>query len=248
MPLQDDSYSEGGSLIYYSELPLRDQIQREKYKHWARRILFYLQLAYFITATVMFPFLITNLTFWFWLIHTLWFELDITSNKNNIWIQMLHALSFVGSWIVMITATILLVILNPDFIKSRAEKEHHSVVFAWLLNVLIHYIPPVLVTVDLFLHREHHRKRHRIILSKQRNTTRVWVKDSIKVIWAYCAPMAVVGIWLGVGFTPENVYGVTNYSYSYLIPLMVVTDLVFATLFVYVVKKRQPDSYVKLNS
>ncbi|GAM18830.1 hypothetical protein SAMD00019534_020050 [Acytostelium subglobosum LB1] len=246
MPIGDDSYNEGGSLYYYSDIPLKREILHEKYRHWARRILFYLALGYFITATIMFPFLITNLTFWFWLIHVLWFELDLTTNKNNIFIQLLHAVSFVGSWIVMVTATILLVILNPDFIAQRAHEEHHSVAFAWLLNVWVHYIPPILLTLDMFVFKEHIRKRHHIILSREHNTNRrMWVQDVLKVVWAYLAPIGIVGIWLGAGFTIQVVYGVTNFSYNYLVPIMVGTDIIFATLFLYLVRRRN-DNYIKL--
>ncbi|EGG21860.1 hypothetical protein DFA_01746 [Cavenderia fasciculata] len=243
--LADSAYLEGGSL-YYSDLPIRSELQREKYRHWGRRILFYIHLAYFVTATVMFPFLITNLTFWFWLIHTLWFELDVTTNKNNIFIQLLHAVSFVGSYIVMITATILLVILNPDFISQRAEMENHSVAFAWLLNVWIHYIPPILLTLDLFLHKEHIRKRHRITFNRNSPSKKVILKDTLKVIWAIIAPMGVCAAWMLAGYTPENVYHVTNYSYTYLIPIMCATDVIFAVIFLFIVKKRK-DTYIRLN-
>eukprot|EP01132_Coremiostelium_polycephalum_P001526 gene1526-1921_t len=117
--LADSSYLEGGSL-YYSDLPIRSHVQKDKYKHWCRRILFYLLLAYFITATI----------------------------------------NFVGSYVIMVTSIILLVILNPDFIATRAKLEGHSVASGWILNILIHWIPPVLLTGDLFLHRDHIRKRH----------------------------------------------------------------------------------------
>ncbi|KYQ89657.1 hypothetical protein DLAC_09623 [Tieghemostelium lacteum] len=248
--LTDSAYQEdfnGGSL-YYSELPIRSSIQKDKYKHWGRRILFYLMLAYFITAITMFPFLITNLTFWFWLIHILYFELDLTTNKNNFFIQILHSLSFVGSFVVMITSIILLVILNPEFIGQRAEKEHHSVAFAWLQNILIHWMPPMFVVVDLFLHKDHIRKRHRIILARDRgqSSTKSLVKDIIKVIWTVCGTMTIVGIWMSQ-FTIKEVYGVTNYNLSYLIPSMVVLNIIVAIIFLYIIKKKE-DSYIRLNT
>ncbi|GAM26924.1 hypothetical protein SAMD00019534_100990 [Acytostelium subglobosum LB1] len=172
-------------------------------------------LTYFLVAVIMFPFLITNLTFWFWIVHVLWFDLDLSTNKNNQFVQLLHALSFVGSYIVMVTATVLLVILNPDFIAERARLEHHSVAFAWALNILIHYVPPVILTADLLLSTEHIRKRHRIHLNYRGNNSRRstrMIRDALKVVWAYGAPIGLVGIWLAAGFTIEGVYGVTNYK------------------------------------
>ncbi|EGC37183.1 hypothetical protein DICPUDRAFT_77194 [Dictyostelium purpureum] len=242
-PYQEDF--NGGSL-YYSDLPIKSQLQKDKYRHYGRKILFYLLLAYFITATVMFPFLITNLTFWFWLIHIIYFELDLTSSKNNIFVQIIHGLSFVGSFVVMVTSIILLVILNPDFISNRAKIEHHSVAFAWSQNVLIHWVPPVLLSIDLFLHKEHIRKRHRLIL--KRSVRRAWVKDIFKVFWCVFAPFVVVGAWFGAGFTIDKVYGVHNYNLTALLCSMGAMDVVVGIVFVYFIRKRDADSYVRLNN
>ncbi|KAF2075682.1 hypothetical protein CYY_002995 [Polysphondylium violaceum] len=245
----EDFHSQGGSL-YYSDLPIRSHIQKDKYKHWGRRVLFYLLLAYFIAATVSFSFLIKNLTFWFWLIHVLWFELDLTTNKNNFFVQVLHSLSFVGSYVIMITSIILLVILNPEFIANRAKIENHSIAFAWSQNILIHWIPPLLLTLDLVFHKEHIRKRHRIFFNKRRNNgnAKAWIKDFVKALWCIASPMVVVGIWFGSGFTIESVYGVTNYNLSYLVPSMVVVDIILGVFLIYYIRKRDADTYIRLNS
>ncbi|KAN0034224.1 hypothetical protein ACTFIV_000713 [Dictyostelium citrinum] len=237
---------QNGLSLYYSDLPVRSQILKDKYRFYGRKIIFYLYLAYFITAIELFPILLTNLTFWAWLVHTLYWETDLANSKHNIFIKILHPLSFVLSFVVMITSIILLIILNPEFIANRARLEGHSIGFAWCLNILIHWVPPVMLAFDLFLHKEHIRKRHRIFLSR-RNNLKTWIKDGVKVFWCVVSPMILVAAWFGAGFTIQGVYGVTNYNLAYLIPSMCAVDIIVAVFFIWVVRKK-PDSYIRLNS
>ena len=69
---------------YYSIIPDRAQAMRERWKYIFRRTCFYVFLGTVFGGTIAFPFIITNLTVWFWITYLLWFELDVTVSKNAV--------------------------------------------------------------------------------------------------------------------------------------------------------------------
>jgi hypothetical protein len=69
---------------YYSIIPDRSQAVRERWKYAFRRTCFYVFLGTVFGGTIAYPFIITNLTIWFWIIYFLWFELDVTERKNAV--------------------------------------------------------------------------------------------------------------------------------------------------------------------
>jgi hypothetical protein len=130
---------------YYSIIPDRSHAIRERWKYAFRRTCFYVFLGTVFGGAVAYPFIITNLTVWFWIIYLLWFELDVTVPKNAvsyyayiplvyffescvILVHVLHGLAFNGSFLICILATLLMFVFNPNFIAERAKKEDHSVV------------------------------------------------------------------------------------------------------------------------
>jgi hypothetical protein len=75
---------------YYSIIPDRSQAIRERWKYAFRRACFYVFLGTVFGGTIAFPFIITNLTVWFWIIYLLWFELDVTVSKNSVSTLLIH--------------------------------------------------------------------------------------------------------------------------------------------------------------
>lgn len=78
----DDPDNAGGT--YYSILPDRRVAVKERWKHWWRRTVFYIMILLFTGGITVWGLLVADINIWFWLLHTLWFELDVTVSKNNI--------------------------------------------------------------------------------------------------------------------------------------------------------------------
>lgn len=79
-----DDDDDDDEMSYLSIIPDRSQAVREKWKYAFRRTCFYVFLGTVFGGTISFPFLITNLTVWFWIIYLLYFELDVTASKNAV--------------------------------------------------------------------------------------------------------------------------------------------------------------------
>jgi hypothetical protein len=66
----------------------------------------------------------------------LYLELDVTQHKNHILVKFLHALSLGGSYCVAVLVTLLIFVLNPDFIADRAKAHlFGDVTISWLATV-----------------------------------------------------------------------------------------------------------------
>eukprot|EP01104_Vermistella_antarctica_P018461 TRINITY_DN6846_c0_g1_i1.p2 TRINITY_DN6846_c0_g1~~TRINITY_DN6846_c0_g1_i1.p2 ORF type:complete len:326 (-),score=85.13 TRINITY_DN6846_c0_g1_i1:1520-2464(-) len=199
---------------------------RETVSFVYRRFLFYFFVAYFSLATIDSalsfdkdycdfekcryetsvectngcPILITNLTFWFWAIHTLYFELELTHPKHTHLVRFFHGMSFNGSFMVMMMVVVLL-IHNPSFIAERAKQEGLPLALMWGINIQIHFLPPILHIIDLLMALPQIRQRWKMSLKNSRVTT------FLKTLWFMASPLLVCLGWTASGFTVQNVYG-----------------------------------------
>jgi hypothetical protein len=92
--------------------------------------------------------LITNLTFWAWAVHCLYFssqvELTYVSHALVREFQcLLHALSLGLSFYVAAAVTVLFM-YSPSFTQRHAEAEHLPLATVWFFSILAHYVPPLL--------------------------------------------------------------------------------------------------------
>jgi len=127
-----------------------------------RRVIFYLLLLNYCSMTVKYPFLTGNLTFWFLLIHALYFEIDLRNSQNNLLVILLHSISFCGAFLVAILATILVAILNPNFIEERSKQENVSLGFSIFGHIWLHYLPVLYVLIDFYLNKHLLFERHQL--------------------------------------------------------------------------------------
>ena len=63
-------------------------------------------------------------------------------------------LAFILSWTVCGLDILLVLILNPHIVEQRATKEHMPVVVGWLGNAWLHWLPPILITLDFIICRD----------------------------------------------------------------------------------------------
>ena len=92
--------------------------------------------------------LITNLTFWAWAVHCLYFLTQIESSHGSHTILrefncFLHALSLGLAFHVAVAVSVLFM-YSPSFTQRHADAEHLPVAIVWFFSILAHYVPPVL--------------------------------------------------------------------------------------------------------
>eukprot|EP01112_Ceratiomyxa_fruticulosa_P019383 TRINITY_DN6336_c0_g1_i1.p1 TRINITY_DN6336_c0_g1~~TRINITY_DN6336_c0_g1_i1.p1 ORF type:complete len:251 (-),score=22.71 TRINITY_DN6336_c0_g1_i1:18-770(-) len=228
--------------VYIPILQDHKQLLKERWKFWLRKGLFYVLLTVNMMACIKFPFLITNLTTWFALVHVLWFELDLAQGRNSILIQFFHGMSFVGSYTICVLATLLIFVFNPGFLEERSKKEHHSVAIAWLLFAWSHWLPPILLSLDLYLNLDLLQRRHRLtmfrLLKEGQEVSKItMVRQTIRILVIIFTPIALISVWYLAGFTPQKVYDTTNLNYGIGIPVGLVTNILAGAVLVYFLKE-----------
>jgi hypothetical protein len=130
-------------------------------KHrWAavRRLLGLIFSVYFCTSTIKTACrvcdangcgsLITNLTFWAWAVHCLYFlsqiELSYVSHATvREFHCFLHSLSLGLSFYVAVGVSVLFM-YNSSFTQRHADAEHLPVATVWFFSIMAHYVPPLL--------------------------------------------------------------------------------------------------------
>ena len=92
--------------------------------------------------------LITNLTFWAWAVHCLYFSSQIELPHHahpavREFHSLLHALSLGLSFYVAVAVSVLFM-YSPSFTQRHADAEHLPVAIVWFFSILAHYVPPLL--------------------------------------------------------------------------------------------------------
>ena len=80
---------------------------------------------------------------------------------------------------------------------------------AYIFTAWMHWFPPFFMAFDLYLHREHAQRRHKIDLRasfRKAPSSQPIYQQLLKVFWVYTGPFFVMGAWFLAGFTPQKVY------------------------------------------
>jgi len=220
------------------------KFDKENVGYIFRRVIFYLFLLNFCSMTVKYPFLTGNLTFWFLLIHALYFEIDLRIPQNNFLVILLHSLSFCGAFLVAILATVLVAILNPNFIEERSKQENVSIGTSIFGHIWLHYLPVVYVLIDFYLHKHLLFERHQLssIITNLRpssfNIRALSWRDYLKTLFYIIGAPLVCFIWLLCGYTTEKVYGAKDNPYiTY--PCALLSQLLIVWLGFYLFSKHE---------
>jgi len=92
--------------------------------------------------------LITNLTFWAWAVHCLYFssQIELPHRVHAVMREyhcLLHALSLGLAFYVAVAVSVLFM-YSPSFTQRHADAEHLPVAIVWFFSILAHYVPPLL--------------------------------------------------------------------------------------------------------
>eukprot|EP00026_Physarum_polycephalum_P013457 Phypoly_transcript_13859.p1 GENE.Phypoly_transcript_13859~~Phypoly_transcript_13859.p1 ORF type:complete len:264 (+),score=25.28 Phypoly_transcript_13859:178-969(+) len=236
----------------YSILPSRDTTVRERWKYRARRWTFYVMFAGIIIIALGFPFMVNDLGSWFWIIHLLWFDLDVTVTKNQDFLRFFHGPSFIGSFMTAAIGT-LVIARNPYFIHQRSLVRHREVYQLWIIHSLTNFLPPFLHAIDLFYNYEALRKRHDfsspcIPLPKVTAHSSL-IRQLLRMIWTFLAPLGIVIAWFFVHFYPDDEYiEIENFPIAIYMPALVVLDALAGILLLVVLISRPKPTYPPLIS
>jgi len=229
----------------YSLLPNRDATVRERWKYRIRRWIFYNMFVAFLVVMVQSPFMINDLGSWFWVIHMLYFDLDVTVTKNQQFVRFFHGCSFIGSFITGAMGSLVLA-FEPSFINSRSAMNHRSIAAMWVIHSFTNYLPPFLHFFDLTYNYEALRKRHYILLpgSIPKHTRYSPTRKALYVAWMLLSPVAVAAVWFVLHLPPE--YDVIHDYLSVVVPSLVVLDFLAGILLLVVLVVRPRSQYTPI--
>lgn len=221
--------------MYYSILPIRDTTVIERWKYRARRWTFYCMFALLIIIVLKFQFMVNDLGTWFWVIHLLWVDLDVTVTKNQNFVRFIHGGSFIGSFIIAAVGTLILV-REPNFIHSRAGLRHRQEYQLWIIHSITNFVPPFLHALDLYHNLPSLRKRHDISAPCRKlpkdSAHSSPLRQSIRALWMFVSPVAIVIGWFFLKEDPE--YDVIHdFPLAIYMPALIVIDILAGILLLF---------------
>lgn len=227
---------------FYSILPIRDTTVRERWKHRCRRTIFYAMFVGAVVIALQFEFMVNDLGSWFWIIHLLWADLDVTVTKNQNFVRFFHGPSFVGSFMTAAIGTLVLA-REPLFIHNRSLARHRAGYQLWIIHSITNFLPPFLHILDLWHNYEALRKRHDFstpwtpIPKDSARSPRL--RQTIRMLWSFIAPLGIVIAWYYLHFHPDDEYIVIeNFPIAIYMPALVVIDALAWTLLLAVLTTR----------
>jgi len=221
-------------------LPDQADILKESWKYAWRRTVFYIDLLGLIGYISQFPLQLTGIFTWVWIANILWFELDLTSVRSNILVQFLHGFSFIGSYLGMFLM-ILVIICGSDFVHSLPDSDGtSSPVLAWILTTWVNFSPPLIVTIDLYLHRNDLIQRHRLNLPSRPYRPKKLARVLVQTVWLFlCSPL-IGAIWYFMNIPPgttEKVKEIFWENQTVFIPVLIISNFLLAFMLLLSVRK-----------
>jgi hypothetical protein len=210
-------------------VPDRQDLLKEKLKYSWRRLIFYVFFFFLVFNVSYYPDQTKDIGSWLWVAHTLWFELDVTMRRNGFPTRALHALSFCGSWIVA-AYFVVLIANNPSYIDDNAQKFNRSPTVLWLIHIWIHWLPPVWSALDLFLHYDDLRTRHRFAFKGL--TGYKFYRFIGQLIWTFIAAPCLALVWylLGHELAPAPM------PWTVALPVLIGVNVVAGIAFIFLLK------------
>ena len=98
-------------------------------------------------------------------------------------------------------------VLEPGFVRQRAHDLGYSVAFGWLLQLWLHWLPPLIVSLDVKWHRGELSRRHNVVLNRGQGAfSGERLLNLGKVLVFFFLPaLAVFGVW-SLLFDPQSNY------------------------------------------
>ena len=144
-------------------------------------------------------------------IHLAYFEIHVHDTRRNWWVvKVLHGVSFNGSILIFVLATVMMV-ENPGFIVARSREEHLPLWLSITAAIYLHVFPVIVHGIDMALSRQHLRRSHHLFL---RCSPLSILHLSLSCCYTYVVPITIMLVWRILGFTPEKVYGVNFPDYA----------------------------------
>jgi len=206
-------------------------------------------LAATIVIALAFDFMANDLGSWFWVIHLLWFDLDVTVTKNQNFIRFFHGPSFIGSFITAAIGTLVLA-REPYFLHQRSLVRHREVYQLWIIHSITNFLPPFLHAIDLFYNYEALRKRHDFsspCTTLPKGTAHSpRIRQLLRMLWTFLAPMGIVIAWFYLHFHPDDEYIVIeNFPIAIYMPALIILDCLAGILLLAVLMTK-PTKYPPL--
>jgi len=236
--LEADNETQDTVNARHSLLPDKITTTKERYKYWLRRSVFYALIVGMVVSVVRYPYVIQDVSTWFWLIHALWFDLDVTVSKNNRPVRFFHGASFVGSFLMAGLGTYFIA-YNTETFEHRSKKEHETFATLMVIHCIACFLPPLLHVIDLSLNRENLKKCHVMILKTRvprHSSHPTFFNQIIRVLWMFSSPLLILLAWVGLNFQSD--YKLVDANYLFVVPSLFFIDLSTTGLLVFAIRKK----------
>jgi len=142
-------------------------------------------------------------------------------------------MSFTGSFMSAIMAIIMLT-FNDDFLADRTAMAGGLAPMAWLLIVWMHFLPPVWVVIDLYLHREDIIKCHNIRIPPNTTSLGKIFRLVLQVFWILVSSPVLGAIWILSGFSELIIL---DRSGTIFFSVVLVSNTIFAVILISFIRK-----------
>eukprot|EP01129_Flabellula_baltica_P008411 TRINITY_DN3338_c0_g1_i1.p1 TRINITY_DN3338_c0_g1~~TRINITY_DN3338_c0_g1_i1.p1 ORF type:complete len:329 (+),score=30.69 TRINITY_DN3338_c0_g1_i1:56-988(+) len=171
--------------------PLK-RVKTDSYVYFfVRRFMFYCYFAVFLILVHFQVFNVYKLFLWFWIIHTLYLEIDVGSKYQKLFILFLNPLSFVGSFFIASIYIYSLIYTFPEQKVMKFEQDENVDLDNVLVGIWVYLSPCLMSLIDLIVGRQY-LVQHFKLSFKKGNTRMDAVRIVLSILWIYLAvPLAI---------------------------------------------------------
>eukprot|EP00002_Diphylleia_rotans_P038426 TRINITY_DN8742_c0_g1_i5.p1 TRINITY_DN8742_c0_g1~~TRINITY_DN8742_c0_g1_i5.p1 ORF type:complete len:855 (-),score=82.78 TRINITY_DN8742_c0_g1_i5:517-3081(-) len=168
---------------------------------YLRKLCFYVNLILFTAVTSQKTKLLRDVGFWFWFLHALYFDIDITVERDAPITYVLHGMTFPGSFMVLLQSlSYCLEVGWAEFVRNYSQEADISIEAGYLVVLGVHWLPAIFLICDLFSNQRFIAQCYKI-RGPDDNWGLVWI-----LIWCSVAAPGILYVWI-LTIDVQELYG-----------------------------------------
>jgi len=131
---------------------------------------------------------------------------------------------------------LLVLLFIPNYVRSVSETIRNTEPMAWLLIIWISFLPPLWVTLDLFLHREELIRCHHLSLSCPKRCLK-FARVILHLFWLFtCFPILGVA-WYSLTHPKDDIVSISLNNLEIFCPILLGVCILAGLLFLAGIRK-----------